>query len=48
MQTEELIRSLSADLPRVAPGAVARRVALGLALGALGSAAVMLAWTALT
>jgi hypothetical protein len=44
MQTEELIRNLSADLPRVAPGAVARRVALGLGLGALGSAAVMLAW----
>jgi hypothetical protein len=44
MRTDELIESLAADAPRVAPGAVARRVALGLGLGAIGSAAVMLAW----
>jgi hypothetical protein len=44
MTTEDLIAGLSADLPKVAPGAVARRVALGLGLGALGSTAVMLAW----
>jgi hypothetical protein len=44
MQTDDLIASLSADLSRVAPGAVARRVALGLGLGAVGSAVVMLAW----
>jgi hypothetical protein len=44
MKTDELIASLSADLPKVAPGAVPRRVALGLGLGALASAAVMLAW----
>lgn len=44
METEELIRSLTADLPRVAPGAVGRRVALGLGLGALAATAVMLAW----
>ena len=43
-KTEALIESLSAQVPKVAPGAVARRVALGLSLGALGSAAVMLAW----
>jgi hypothetical protein len=44
MKTEELIQSLSDDLPRVASGAVARRVALGLGLGAVGSTVVMLAW----
>ena len=44
MKTDDLIASLSADLPKVAPGAVARRVALGLGLGAIGSTAVMLAW----
>ncbi|HEX3366808.1 DUF1109 domain-containing protein [Phenylobacterium sp.] len=44
MKTDDLIASLSADLPKVAPGAAARRVALGLGLGALGSTAVMLAW----
>ena len=44
MKTDDLIASLSADLPKVAPGAVARRVALGLGLGVLGSTAVMLAW----
>ncbi|MFI4966226.1 MAG: NrsF family protein [Caulobacterales bacterium] len=44
MKTDELIQSLSADLPRVAPGAVARRIALGLGLGGAGSAVLMLAW----
>ena len=44
MKTDELIRSLTADLPPVAPGAVARRLAAGLGVGAAGSAAVMLLW----
>jgi hypothetical protein len=44
MKTDELIQALSADLPKVAPGAVGRRIALGLGLGAVGSAAVMLTW----
>jgi len=44
METDELIHSLSADVPAVAPGAPARRIALGLGLGALGSATLMLAW----
>jgi hypothetical protein len=44
MKTDDLIQTLSADLPKVAPGAVGRRVALGLGLGAAGSVAVMLAW----
>ena len=35
MKTDDLIESLSADLPKIAPGAVARRVALGLGLGGL-------------
>jgi hypothetical protein len=47
MTTEELIDSLSTDLPKVAPGAVGRRIALGLGLGAVGSAVVMLAWLGL-
>jgi hypothetical protein len=42
--TDDLIQSLAADLPKVAPGAVARRVALGLGLGALGSLALMMVW----
>jgi hypothetical protein len=42
--TDDLIAGLSADLSKVAPGAVARRVALGLGLGGLGSAILMLAW----
>jgi hypothetical protein len=42
--TDDLIESLSAHVPPVAPGAVARRVALGLGLGAVGSVALMLAW----
>ena len=44
MKTDDLIESLSADLPKIAPGAVARRVALGLGLGGLVSAALMLVW----
>ena len=44
MKTDDLIAGLSADLRKVAPGAAARRVALGLGLGAVGSAAVMLMW----
>src|SRR3954467_12312728 len=44
MNTEELIASLSTALPAVTPGAVARRIALGLGLGAAASAALMLAW----
>jgi hypothetical protein len=42
--TDDLIAGLSADLPKVAPGAVARRIGLGLGLGGLASAALMLAW----
>jgi len=44
MKTDDLIQSLSADVPKVTPGAVGRRIALGLGLGGLGSGAVMLAW----
>jgi hypothetical protein len=42
--TDDLIQSLSAHVPKVAPGAVARRVALGLGLGAVGSVILMLIW----
>jgi hypothetical protein len=42
--TDELIQSLSAEAPQVAPGAVARRIALGLGLGAVASVALMLVW----
>jgi hypothetical protein len=42
--TDDLIASLSADVPKVAPGAAGRRIALGLGLGGLGSAILMLAW----
>ena len=42
--TDDLIKSLSADVPKVAPGAVARRLALGLGLGGLASVALMLVW----
>ena len=42
--TDDLIFSLSADVPKVAPGSAGRRVALGLGLGGLGSAILMLAW----
>jgi hypothetical protein len=44
MKTDDLIHSLAGDLSPVAPGAVARRIALGLAGGALGATAIMLAW----
>ncbi|HEY2752111.1 DUF1109 domain-containing protein [Phenylobacterium sp.] len=44
MKTDDLIHSLAGDLAPVAPGAVARRIALGLAGGALGATAIMLAW----
>ena len=47
MKTDDLIQSLSADLAPVAPGAVARRITVGLGLGAVASAAVMLAWLGL-
>jgi hypothetical protein len=42
--TDDLVATLSAKVPAVAPGGVARRVALGLGLGALGSVALMLLW----
>jgi hypothetical protein len=42
--TDDLIQSLSADLPKVEPGAVGRRIALGLGLGVVASAALMLVW----
>jgi hypothetical protein len=41
-KTDDLIASLSADLPKVAPGAAGRRVALGLGLGGAGSVVLML------
>jgi hypothetical protein len=44
MRTDALIQSLAADLPKVAPGAVARRIALGLGLGVAASAGMMLVW----
>jgi hypothetical protein len=44
MKTDELIQSLTTDLPKVARGAVGRRIGLGLGLGGLASAALMLAW----
>jgi hypothetical protein len=47
MKTDELIQSLSGDLAAVPPGAVARRIALGVGAGALASVAVMLAWLGL-
>src|SRR5512141_240114 len=43
-KTDELIHSLSADLPRVPPGAAGRRVALGLGLGVAVSILLMLVW----
>jgi hypothetical protein len=42
--TGELIDRLVGDLAPVRPGAVARRLALGIAAGALVSAAIMMAW----
>ncbi|WP_372783775.1 NrsF family protein [Phenylobacterium sp.] len=47
MKTDELIQNLSGDLAPVAPGAAARRVALGLGGGAVVATAVMLAWLGL-
>ena len=44
MKTDALIHGLSLDLAPVVPGFVARRIALGLGLGGLGSVIVMLAW----
>ena len=42
--TDELIAGLSSDLEAVKPGLAARRLALGLGVGGLVSAALMLAW----
>jgi len=47
MKTDELIQSLSGELAPVAPGAVTRRIALGLGGGALVSTVVMLGWLGL-
>jgi hypothetical protein len=44
MKTDDLIESLSADLRPVGRGAVAGRLALGLGVGAAGSAVLMLGW----
>jgi hypothetical protein len=44
MKTDDLILSLSEELPPVTPGAVVRRVILGLGLGCAGSALLMLVW----
>lgn len=45
--TDELIASLSAGVTPVAQGVVARRVALGLGVGAAASTALMLVWLGL-
>lgn len=42
--TDDLIERLAGDLAPVRPGAVARRLGLGIGAGALVSAAIMLAW----
>lgn len=42
--TDELIASLATGLTPVPPGRAARRVALGLGVGAAGSTVLMLAW----
>lgn len=47
MQTDALIAGLADDLSPIPAGAVARRLIIGLGLGALGSVAVMLAWLGL-
>ncbi|HEV7385386.1 MAG TPA: DUF1109 domain-containing protein [Phenylobacterium sp.] len=47
MKTDELIQNLSGDLAAVPPGAVARRIALGVGAGAAVSVALMLAWLGL-
>ena len=44
MQTEDLIQSLAARPAPVAPGAVTRRVLIGLGLGAATSVGLMIAW----
>ena len=44
METDALIQSLSARPAPVAPGAVARRVLVGLGLGAATSTLLMIAW----
>jgi hypothetical protein len=44
MKTDDLILSLSGDLTPVPRGAAVRRIALGLAAGAVVSAALMVAW----
>jgi hypothetical protein len=44
VETEDLIRDLSADAAPVAPGAVGRRILTGLALGAATSSLLMIAW----
>ncbi|MEO5866385.1 MAG: DUF1109 domain-containing protein [Sphingomonas sp.] len=41
MNTDQLIRQLSSDVPPVRPGAIARRLAIGLALGMIVSGAVV-------
>jgi hypothetical protein len=47
VETDELIHSLSAKPAPVAPGAVARRVCTGLALGGSASIVLMVAWLGL-
>jgi len=44
MNTDDLILSLSGNVPRVRRGAVGRRILLGLAAGALLSIALLVAW----
>jgi hypothetical protein len=44
VETDDLLHSLSAKAAPVAPGAVARRIVLGLGLGAATSALLMIAW----
>ncbi len=44
MKTDDLISALSADLEPARPRAVGRRLALGLGVGAVVSAAVMVLW----
>lgn len=42
--TDDLIRQLAADATPLRPGAAARHLAAGIALGAVGSAAAVIAW----
>jgi len=44
MDTDTLIRSLSADVPAVPRHAIGRRIALGFGLGAAAALAVIVAW----